>query len=182
MKDARGVVRVLGLGNVLLGDDALGPYVVRLLDSKFDFPEAVEVLDVGTPGLDLLPYLAGARHVIIVDTVRAAGSPGEIRLYRREEILATRPQPRLSPHDPGLRDALLTAEMADAAPQEVLLVGVIPEATETGVGLSHSAQRGLAGACAAVLDELERLGLPPTPRVAPPAPDIWWETPPSTPA
>ncbi len=177
MADAAGTVRVLGLGNVLMGDDALGPYVVRVLDATHDFPEAVEVLDVGTPGLDLLPYLAGASHVIIVDTVRAEGSPGELRLYRRDQLLAAPPQPRLSPHDPGLRDALLTAEIADAAPQEVLLVGVIPGATRTGVGLSEAVRTGVEPACLAVLSELDRLGLSARPRQPAQEPDIWWEKP-----
>ena len=50
------LVRVLGLGNVLMGDDALGPWVVHHLVSTYDFPPEVAVVDVGTPGLDLVPY------------------------------------------------------------------------------------------------------------------------------
>ena len=50
-------IAVLGLGNVLQRDDALGPYVAELLSCTFDFPPGVTVLDAGTPGLDLTPYI-----------------------------------------------------------------------------------------------------------------------------
>ena len=74
--------------------------------------------------------------------MHATGAPGEVRLYRRDEMLKNPPQPRLSPHDPGLKEALLTLEFSGTAPREVLLVGVIPASVETGVGLSPAVQRG----------------------------------------
>ena len=49
---------VLGLGNVLMKDDALGPYVIRRLLASWRFPPDVAVEDLGTPGRDLQPYLA----------------------------------------------------------------------------------------------------------------------------
>ena len=51
------MIRVLGLGNVLMSDDGFGPYVARVLEAFYEFPDDVEVIDVGTPGLDLTPYL-----------------------------------------------------------------------------------------------------------------------------
>ena len=63
-------IRILGVGNVLCTDDGLGPYAIKVLEAQFEFPEGVEVLDVGTPGLDFTPYLADARMVIVLDTVK----------------------------------------------------------------------------------------------------------------
>lgn len=88
-------VAVVGLGNVLMGDDALGPTVIKVLEAEYEFPRGVSVQDLGTPGLDLTPYLAGVRALIVVDTVQASGAPGEVRLYRRDEILKHPPQARL---------------------------------------------------------------------------------------
>src|SRR5271165_3465619 len=48
-----------GIGNVLLGDDGVGPYVVRLLESQYSFGNNVELADLGTPALDLTHQIVG---------------------------------------------------------------------------------------------------------------------------
>ncbi len=170
-------VRVLGLGNVLMGDDALGPWVVHHLASRWELPAGVEAVDVGTPGLDLTPYLAGARTVIVVDTVKSGGAPGEVRLYRKAELLAHPPQPRVSPHDPGLVECLLALDFAGIGPPEVLLVGVIPDRVGKGTGLSAALAAAVPRAAGAVVEELTRLGLAPAARPAPSDAPPWWEVP-----
>jgi hydrogenase maturation protease len=175
--DAASRITVLGLGNVLMRDDALGPTVVARLVAGYEFPPGVSVHDAGTPGLDLVPFLAGAEHLIVVDTVRASGGPGEIRLYRTEQILNMPTGPRLSPHDPGLKETLLTLQLQGLAPREVLLVGVIPEQVALGPGVGPVVRAAASKAEAEVLRELDRLGLPARARSRPKAPDLWWEAP-----
>ena len=65
---------ILGLGNVLLEDDGVGGAAVSLLLERFSPPAGVDVLDGGTLGLSLLPYLENADAVILVDAVRADGA------------------------------------------------------------------------------------------------------------
>lgn len=169
-------ISVLGLGNVLMSDDAFGPHVVHELQARYTFAEGVDVHDLGTPGMDLTAHLHGLGALVVVDTVRSAGAPGELRTYRRDEILRHAPQPRLSPHDPSLKEALLMADFAGGGPLEVLLVGAIPQTTATGVGLSPAVRAAVGRAVDAVVAELERLGAPAVPLPAGRAPDIWWET------
>lgn len=168
-------VRILGMGNVLTGDDGFGPYVVSVLAARFEAPEGTEIEDIGTPGLDLTPHLAGARAVIVIDTVAAAGSPGTLRVYRREELLAAPPLPRTNPHEPGLREALLATELSDCSPDELVLVGAVPGRTETATTLSPALRGAVDGAIDIIVAELERLGRPLIPRAEPLEPDIWWE-------
>jgi len=168
-------IAVLGLGNVLMKDDALGPYAVRLLESRYAFPEGVTLVDLGTPGLDLHPHITGQDALIFVDTVKSKGGPGEIRLYRRDDILKHPPQARVSPHDPGVKEALLWLEFASSLPSDVLLVGVIPELVDAGVGLSPTVRDALPAVESAVLEELARLGKAATPLDSPGQPDLWWE-------
>jgi hydrogenase maturation protease len=168
-------VAVLGLGNVLMGDDALGPYAVRLLEARYELPEQIPVLDLGTPGLDLLPYFEDAEALVVVDTVRSEAPPGTLRLYRRDEILKQPPRTRVSPHDPGLKETLLLLEFAGRGPREVLLVGVVPMRTLQGLGMSDPVRAALPAVQAEILRELERLGTPAIPRREPLTPDIWWE-------
>src|SRR5262249_16248616 len=120
------MIRVLGLGNVLMSDDGLGPFVVRVLEATYECPAGVEFLDAGTPGLDLTPYLLGADAVIFVDTVSASGAPGEIRVYDRDAILKVPPQARTGGHDPALKEALLTVAAAGGGPARVTRGGAIP--------------------------------------------------------
>jgi hydrogenase maturation protease len=166
---------VLGLGNVLLGDDAFGPYVIKLLEAGYEFSPSVSVVDAGTPGLDLTPFILGQDALIVVDTVDSDAPPGTLRLYRKDELLRIPPNPRLSPHDPGLKETLMLLDFRGDGPRQVLLVGVVPGAVDTGVGLSEAVRAGVDAAVLDVLRELERLGHPASPRGVPGEPDVWWE-------
>ncbi len=177
MDAAEARVAVIGLGNVLLGDDGFGPYVVQVLLAGWDFPEGVAVHDLGTPGLDLAPWIHGLDALILVDGVRSEAPPGTLRLYRRAEVVSHPPGPRVSPHDPGLLEALMAAELAGCAPKEVFLVGIVPDSCALGPGLTARVRPAVAAACEAVLGELARLGRPALRRARPSAPDLWWEAP-----
>jgi len=168
-------VQIVGLGNVLMGDDAFGPYVVEVLEAAYALPSNVSARDLGTPSLDLTGYIEDFDALIVVDTVHSAGEPGEIRKYRRDELLQRPVQPRTSPHEPGLKEALLIAEFHGRGPSEVLLVGVIPETISTGTGLSSRVRAAIAPAVQEVLSELARLGCEAAPRPFPRPPQVWWE-------
>lgn len=168
-------VAVLGLGNVLMGDDAIGPYVMRVLQARYEFPPEVLVQDLGTPGWDLTPHIAGVDRLVFVDTVGSTSPPGTVKRYRRDEILRNPPPQRVSPHDPGLKETLLTLEFAGRAPREVLLVGVVPVDTEMRVGLREPVRAAVDTVVADVIAELEAAGLPAVPRPEPLEPDLWWE-------
>jgi hydrogenase maturation protease len=74
---------VLGLGNVLMSDDGLGPAVLHAFEEQYVVGTDVSVVDLGTPGLDLSPWLADAENVVLIDTVKAPLPPGSLRLYKR---------------------------------------------------------------------------------------------------
>jgi len=168
-------IRVLGLGSVLTGDDAFGPTVVKVLEARYDLDAGVSVEDIGTPGLNMIPYISGVDALIVVDTVRSEGKPGEIHLYRGPDLLKHPPGLRLGPHDPGLKEALMSAEFSGSGPKEVLLIGAIPDAVESGIGLSEKVAGAVPRAVEAVVAELARLGKAPVPRKTQAEPDLWWE-------
>jgi hydrogenase maturation protease len=149
---------VLGLGNVLMGDDGFGPAVVRAFDEQFVSGPDVEVVDLGTPGLDLSPWFADADRLIIVDTVRSAQPPGTIGVYSKEEILRHSPRARVSPHDPGVKETLLTLELAGRAPGAVTLVGAVPASTELSLDLSAALAAAMPAAVAAIVKLLRDAG------------------------
>jgi hydrogenase maturation protease len=171
-------ISVIGIGNVLEGDDALGPTVVRLFEAAYAVPEDVTVIDGGTPGLDLTAYMAGLEALVVVDAIKArTGTPGEIRVYDKPGILNRGPIIAMSPHEPGLRESILHAEFQDVAPKVVKLIGVVAGSIDFGCRLTPEVRAALPGAVAQVKAELEALGVAVTPRLPPLAADLWWERP-----
>jgi len=168
------MIRVLGLGNVLMSDDGFGPFVVRVLEAIYNCPEGVEFVDAGTPGLDLTPFLLDSDAVIFADTVSSRGTPGEIRIYDRDAILKVPPQTRTGGHDPALKEALLTVAAAGRGPLSVTLVGVIPEWIATGTTLSPALEVAVGPAVQAIVTALGRLGVRLTRRAHAAVPHIWW--------
>ena len=65
-------VTLLGLGNLLMQDEGVGVQAVRLLEERYELPPHLEVVDGGTSGLDLLPYIEGRDRVLVVDGVEVA--------------------------------------------------------------------------------------------------------------
>ena len=168
-------IAVIGIGNVLAGDDAVGPYVVRVLEARYELPDGVQVIDAGTPGYDLTAFLVGLDAVVLVDAVKAKGSPGEVRLFDERALLEKAPILAMSPHEPGVREALLNARFMGVMPGVVRLVGVVPAATETGIGLSPEVRAGVGEAVESIVRELGALGVPLRERVPAREPDLWWE-------
>lgn len=168
-------IRVLGVGNVLMGDDGLGPFVVRVIEARYQLPAHVELIDAGTPGLDFTPFLADAEAVIVVDTVAGDDPPGTLRRYDMAQLLASPPPARINPHQPGLREALMAAELTDTTPPHLAVIGVVPQSVETSSRLGPIVRAAVPAVIEAVLAELNQLGVTATERTDPLEPDIWWE-------
>lgn len=129
-------VAIIGLGNVLLGDDGFGPFAVEVFRTQYECGPEIEIIDLGTPGLDLGPYLYGKDWVVIVDAVSAEGEPGTVRTYSEGEFLNGQTQLRLTDHDAGLQECLARLRLVGLGPSEVCVVGVIPESCIFGEGIS----------------------------------------------
>jgi hydrogenase maturation protease len=163
-----------GIGNVLLGDDGVGPYMTRLLEARYEFEGGVEIDDLGTPALDLLDRISGKDAIILIDSVEAEVAPGTVLLYRKADIICQVPAVRMDPHSPALVDTLHSADLFGIAPADVLLVGVQAESFDVGCRLSETVAASLEHVISAVLSELERLGVRYERREHPAELDIWW--------
>ena len=152
-------IGIAALGNILMRDDGVGQHLLHHLEAHWELPAGVEALDLGTPGPELADYFAPFSALIVLDAVRAAAPAGQVRLYRRDQLGQIPKGPRMSPHDPGLVEALLKAEFTGEAPADVLLVGVVPQAISPGTELSPAVEAALPQAAAEVVAELSRLGV-----------------------
>lgn len=147
---------IYGIGNILIGDDGVGPAVINYLASHVTFDENLTIEDLGTPSLDLPNYLIGYDLVIFVDAVAVDAPPGTIRIFSREEIIATPPGIRISPHEPTINDALIVLDFAGGAPKDVVLVGIVPETLDGGMTLSPPVAEAVPRAAEVVLAELAK--------------------------
>ena len=155
-------VLVLGIGNLIMSDDGIGIRVVQLLLERYNFPVEVRVVDGGTLGLDLLPMLEGVEKLLLVDAVQSGTDSGTIARISGAEIPRAM-KTKLSPHQAGLQDLLLLAELLGHLPGDMVLLGVQPEKIGIGLALSAQVASSLDPLVALALEELQRWGV--TPRV-----------------
>jgi len=100
-------IAVVGIGNILLSDDGVGVHLLNELEAKYNFPDCVELIDGGTMGLDLLPFLEGKDRIVFIDAVNfkeKAGFIGELINGEIPQFFST----KLSVHQIALPDMLAT--------------------------------------------------------------------------
>jgi hydrogenase maturation protease len=151
-------VLVLGLGNILLRDEGVGVRALEKLQAEYGLPPRVRALDGGTMGLDLLPYLAGASRLLILDALQAGGEPGSLVRLADDAVPAALAL-KLSIHQVGLSELLAAARFQGTLPGMVTLLGIEPASIEWGLELSPPVSGALDGLIEAALLELQTWGI-----------------------
>jgi len=150
---------VLGVGNVMMGDEGVGVKVARNLIKDYEFPPGVEVVDGGTGGLALLSFILHAREVLVIDAVEAGAEPGSIFIFPARSI-QERKGIMTSLHDMGILDVLSTAGLLGGNPPATV-IGVQPaKMDEFGGGLSPRVANKIPRVTELVLEHLEKAGHP----------------------
>ena len=147
-------ILILGLGNILLGDEGVGVRVIEQLLSH-PFPDEIEVIDGGTAGYELINFFEGKEKVIIVDAVKTNDTPGSV--YKMDlSIVQEDETVQLSLHQIGLKNVFKMASMMDLNP-EVTLVGIVPkDYQDYNIGLSEEVEKAIPLAIETVLKEIEQ--------------------------
>ena len=127
-------IALLGLGNLMRTDDAVGMLTLQTLAESGLLPPDVRVIEGGTLGLDLLDSLRGISHLLALDAVDTGVPPGKLSRFEGKEI-NNLPVSK-SVHLLGFSDLMGALRLMDAAPSEVVLLGVQPASTDWGTLLS----------------------------------------------
>ena len=168
-------VLIAGIGNVLLGDDGVGPFFIKVLESQYDFQDNVELADLGTPGLDLPVHLADAEAVILVDSAKFGGEAGSIRLFRKQDILRSATCARIDSHSPALVESIALARLMGTLPSDLLMIGIQGSRFEPGSPLSRPVRDCIPHIIDAMRRELYRLNVWCEPKVSAGPPRVWWD-------
>ena len=121
---------ILGIGNLLWADEGFGIRAVEELAATWSFPDDVRILDGGTQGLYLLPFLEEADILVVFDAVDYGLAPGTIKVVEGDEVPAFMGAKKVSLHQTGFQDVIATSILMGHCPEKLLLVGVQPEELE----------------------------------------------------
>jgi hydrogenase maturation protease len=151
-------ILLLGLGNPLLGDDAVGLKVAAVVRERLDGSEGVHVLDEEAGGLRLMERMTGYDRVVLVDAAVTGGAPGTIRRLAPDELPTQRTGVA---HGIDLPRALaLGRQLGYPMPAEVRVVAIEAESVlEFRHDMTAAVAAAVEPAVAAVLEEL--LAAPP---------------------
>jgi hydrogenase maturation protease len=156
---------VLGIGNILWADEGFGVRCVEALNAAYEFGDDVTVLDGGTQGLYLLPFLEEARRLIVFDAVDYGMQPGEMVIARDDDVPRFMGVKKMSLHQTGFQEVIACASLADRLPESMVLIGVQPEQLEDfGGSLRDIVKAQIPRALEAALEQMKEWGIPCAPR------------------
>jgi len=145
-------IAVLGLGNLMRRDDAVGMLAIERLRADPRLPAGVSIVEGGTLGLDLLYPLEGVTHLLALDAVDAGAKPGTLQRFEGDDI-AGLPTSE-SVHLLGFADLLAAMRLTDNLPHEIVVLGVQPEVIAWGTALSAQVEAMLPELVHAAIAEI----------------------------
>ncbi len=142
---------VLGLGNILMGNEGIGVKAIEYMEEK-ELPGNTILLDGGTGGFHLLHLFNEYQKFIMIDATLTDGNPGEIKVIK-PKFASDFPR-SLTSHDIGLRDLMQSAELLGDLPDISLITVNIKDMDEVRIGLSKELTQVLGQIYRTVLDIL----------------------------
>ena len=131
----RHCINVIGLGNLLYGDEGFGVAALQQFEKSTTFPPSVNCIDGGTQGIALLDYIESCDAVIVFDALVPLEYDRRVYVYRNDELPAFIHR-KMSSHQMGLSEMIGIARLNGRMPREFVLIGVPPKELELHVGLS----------------------------------------------
>lgn len=129
------MISVVGVGNIIMQDEGFGVRVAEYLQKITDYPDFVQILDGGTLGMDLMPYISGTKKLLLIDAMNIDAPIGSFHCFTGDELHAYFKN-KISVHDLGVNDMLAILKLTDNPIEEVYVMGVKPDVVSMGIGLT----------------------------------------------
>ncbi|GHU10181.1 hydrogenase expression/formation protein [Betaproteobacteria bacterium] len=160
-------VLILGIGNLLWADEGFGVRCVEALAAAWELPATVTVMDGGTQGLYLLPYVSAARRLIVFDAIDYGIAPGTLEVVENDEVPRFMGVKKMSLHQTGFQEVISSAALLGRVPTEMVLIGVQAEELEDFGGSLRPVVRARVGeAVALAIARLQQWGFEPVRRAS----------------
>lgn len=160
-------IAVVGLGNLMRTDDAVGMLAVERLKLDFQLPAGVSLIEGGTLGLDLLHPLEGVTHLLALDAIDGGARPGTLLRFAGDE-LADLPASK-SVHLLGFADLIGAMRLTGEAPREIVVLGIQPETIAWGTNLTATVAASLSSLIEAAVHQVSSWTRDPGAEIAEPA-------------
>ncbi|MFA5324324.1 MAG: hydrogenase maturation protease [Smithella sp.] len=121
----RNFVTILGIGNILMGDEGFGVHFARWFAERYRAMDEVHIIDGGTLGYALLDIICSCDHLIIIDVLKVQDAPGSIYRFNKEEMELHLPPPTTA-HEVTFPDVLFKSELIGEAPETIFLC-IVPQ-------------------------------------------------------
>jgi hydrogenase maturation protease len=149
---------VIGIGNILYGDDGIGVITTNALMTRYRFSENCEIIDGGTKGIELLPIIEELDALILVDAVEFGVEPGEIKIIEDQNMKAYLDL-KFSVHQIGIPDMLFAMEFKGIKPPKICLVGIQPDTLGFEMSLTTKVSDKLDELVEIIVERLEQWGV-----------------------
>jgi hydrogenase maturation protease len=146
------MIAVLGMGNLVHGDDGVGVHAIQRLQRDPRVVPDVVLLDGGTQGLSLAAHIAGFQKLLVIDAVDAGQPPGTLVRYEGNALDGL--PGKASVHQLGFADLMIAMKLMDESPPELVVLGVQPLATEWSSELTEPVRDALPELIDAVIAQL----------------------------
>jgi hydrogenase maturation protease len=147
-------ILVLGIGNLLMGDEGIGVHAVRAL-ARRSWPASVTIVDGGTGGFHLLSYFGEYDTIVMIDATMDEQPPGTLSVI--EPRYATDFPRSLTAHDIGLRDLVESAALLQMQPKIYLVTVSVTDVQPMETTLSAPVEASIAPVVARVSDLVARI-------------------------
>lgn len=141
---------ILGLGNVLLTDEAVGPVVASRLAAELEGDLSLRILDGGTLSFTLAVPIEECDHLIVVDAAALGEAPGSLRVVEGAAMDLQLSRHAKSVHEVSLSDLMDMARLTDRLPVRRALIGIEPEIVDWGDRLTPKVEAAVPKAIAEV--------------------------------
>ncbi|MBN1367960.1 MAG: hydrogenase maturation protease [Dehalococcoidales bacterium] len=148
---------VLGIGNDIMGDDAVGIFIAREVTLLLE-PGQADVKETGATGLNLIEMISGYDKIIVADAILTNRQTGTGKIHRLELQDLNETDGSISPHEAGLRNTIELGKQLfpGKMPQEVIIFGVeIQDVAEITAAMSPAVKAAVPKVVGMILAELK---------------------------
>lgn len=146
-------ILILGVGNLLLGDEGVGVHVAQRM-MTMDWPPEVQVVEGGTDGFGLVNFITEADRLILIDAVKGGGQPGSIYRFEIEDCPPYPDIFKTSVHQISILEVINLSSLVGSTPHTTI-IGIEPVCIEMGMELSPSVEAKLPKVIQMIQAEVE---------------------------
>ncbi len=150
------MLKVIGLGSELRGDDGIGPHLINELN-KQDIPVPLKLIDAGSDAFTILEHLTATEPLLIIDCARMGQTPGTISQFELNEVNLRQVDKAVSLHGFGFAEVYRLAQQLGPV-VHCKVIAIEPQTVEFGQSLSEPVEEKVPELVNLVMEEACKYG------------------------